>query len=170
MGWRIEDLNQCDEARFVELLGGVFEHSPWVAELVFDRRPFVSRENLLRVMTAEVRKAPRFQRMALLCSHPELAGREAEANRLTSDSRREQKGAGLDQCSADELEKIRALNRAYRDKFEFPFIIAVTGLDRHAIIAAMERRLGNEPEAEFESALDEVGKIARIRLEALIDE
>ena len=170
MGYRIEDLNQCDEARFVEVLGGIFEHSPWVAELAFDQRPFASREALHQAMSAAVRKAPRFQRMALLCSHPELAGREAESNELTRDSRREQRGAGLDQCSAEELERIRGLNRAYRDRFEFPFIIAVTGLDKHAVIAAMERRLGNEPGVEFDSALDEVDKIARIRLAALIDE
>lgn len=170
MGYRIEDINQCDEARFIELLGGIFEHSPWVAELVHDRRPFASRDELHEVMSAAVRQAPRFQRMSLLCSHPELAGREAESNELTHESRREQKGAGLDQCSARELEKIRYLNRAYRDKFEFPFIIAVTGLDKYAIIEAMERRLDNESVAEFESALVEVEKIARIRLHALIDE
>lgn len=170
MGYRIEDINQCDEVRFIELLGGIFEHSPWIAELVYDQRPFESREALHQVMSAAVRRAPRFQRMALLCSHPELAGSEARAGDLTRASRQEQSGAGLDQCSAEELETIEALNRAYRDKFEFPFVIAVAGLDKRRIIAAMESRLGNDPETEFESALDEVEKIARIRIDALIDE
>lgn len=170
MGYRIEDINQCDEARFVELLGSVFEHSPWVAELAFGRRPFASRKNLHEVMSAVVRRAPRFQRMALLCSHPELAGREARDGGLTRASRQEQSGAGLDRCSAEDLEKIESLNRAYRDKFEFPFVIAVAGLDRQQIIAAMENRLGNDPAVEFECALDEVEKIARIRIDALVDE
>ena len=170
MGLGIDAINRCDEARFVDLLGGIYEHSPWVAELVFDRRPFASRAALHEVMAAEMRRAPRLQRMALLCAHPELAGREAQTDGLTRESRREQRGAGLDQCSPQELDRIRSLNRAYREKFEFPFIIAVTGLDRHDIIAAMERRLANPPEDEFETALDEVEKIARIRLEALLDD
>lgn len=169
MSYRIDDINQCDEARFIELLGAIFEHSPWVAELVFDQRPFASRAALHAAMAAAVRRSPRFQRMALLCSHPELAGREARAGDLTRESRREQAGAGLDQCSADELEKIDSLNRAYREKFEFPFIIAVAGLDKRQIIAAMERRLGNDAATEFDTALDEVDKIARIRIDALID-
>jgi 2-oxo-4-hydroxy-4-carboxy-5-ureidoimidazoline decarboxylase len=170
MGYRIEDINQCDEACFIELLGGIFEHSPWIAELVYDQRPFASRDRLHEVMVTAVRQAPQFQRMALLCSHPELAGREARDGDLTRASRREQAGAGLDRCSAEELEKIEFLNRAYRDKFEFPFIIAVAGLDKQQIIAAMENRLANDPETEFESALDEIEKIARIRIDALIDE
>jgi 2-oxo-4-hydroxy-4-carboxy-5-ureidoimidazoline decarboxylase len=169
MGYRIEDINQCDAKRFVELLGGVYEHSPWVAELVYPRRPFASRENLHEIMAEAMQRAPRFQRMALLCNHPELAGREARAGNLTRDSRREQAGAGLDQCSAGELEQIRALNQAYREKFEFPFIIAVSGLDKRRIIEAMRRRLGNEAEDEFATALGEVEKIARIRIDALID-
>jgi len=169
MGYRIEDINQCDEKRFIELLGGIFEHSPWIAELVYDRRPFASREALHEIMAEAVRRAPQFQHMALLCNHPELAGREARAGNLTRDSRREQSGAGLDQCSAAELEHIQALNRAYREKFEFPFIIAVSGLDKRQIIEAMERRLRNEQSDEFATALGEVEKIARIRIDALID-
>ena len=169
MGYRIEDINQCEETRFIELLGGIFEHSPWVAELVYDRRPYASREALHEIMAEAVRRAPRFQRMALLCNHPELAGREARAGNLTRDSRREQSGAGLDQCSIAELEHIQLLNRAYREKFEFPFIIAVSGLDKRQIIEAMERRLRNEQSDEFATALGEVEKIARIRIDALID-
>jgi len=169
MGYRIEDINQCDEAQFVELLGGVFEHSPWVAEQVYRQRPFPSRASLHRAMSAVVGDSPRACRMTLLCSHPELAGREARAGDLTRESRREQAGAGLDQCTAEELVQIQALNRAYLDKFEFPFIIAVTGLDKGQIIAAMEKRLDNDLQSEFETALGEVEKIARIRIDALID-
>jgi len=88
MACPIEDINQCDEERFVELLGGVFEHSPWVAEQVRELRPFASRNDLHQAMSAAVGKAPRERRMALLRSHPELAGREASAGELTRDSRR----------------------------------------------------------------------------------
>ena len=105
----------------------------------------------------------------MLCQHPELAGKEAAAGELTDDSAREQAGAGLNQCSAGELALIRSLNRAYREKFGFPFIIAVSGLDKHQVIAAMQSRLDNTDSAEFATALGEVEKIARIRLDALID-
>jgi len=170
MGLPIDAVNNRSESDFVELLGEIFEHSPWVPQLVYPLRPFADRGALHRAMAAAVRQAPELQRMALLCSHPELAGKEAAAGSLTDASRREQAGAGLDQCSAAELRRIKALNQAYRDKFEFPFIIAVSGLDRLQIIAAMERRLENRREDEFATALGEVEKIARIRLAAIIDD
>lgn len=170
MGISIDEINQSSLARFVELLGAVFEHSPWVAELAYPEKPFASRDALYRVMADAVRRAPEVQRMALLCHHPELAGREAAAGTMTDDSKREQAGAGLDQCSADELLTMKSLNQAYRAKFEFPFIIAVSGLDKYQVIAAMETRLVNSAELEFDNAIGEVEKIARIRLDALIDE
>ncbi len=127
------------------------------------------REALHRAMTGEVGRAPRTQRMKLLRNHPELAGKEADDGTLTDESSREQAGAGLNRCSAGELTKITSLNRAYLDKFGFPFIIAVTGLDKFQIIATMERRLGNDEAQEFDTAIGEVGKIGRIRIDALID-
>ena len=165
----IDDINNSDEKAFVEKLGGIFEHSPWVAELVYPSRPFADTEQLHRTMVAAMRRAPRPQRMALLCAHPELAGREAESGSLTDESLREQAGAGLDHCSPQELQKIKTCNLAYRERFVFPFIIAVTGLNRGQIIDAMESRLGNDSDSEFDTALGEVEKIARIRLDALID-
>ena len=170
MGISIDEINQSSPARFVELLGAIFEHSPWVAELAYPERPFASRNELHRVMSTATSRAPEVQRMALLCQHPELAGKEADAGTLTDDSKREQAGAGLNQCTADELLTIKSLNQAYHAKFEFPFIIAVTGLDKFQIIAAMESRLGNSVGLEFDNAIGEVEKIARIRIDALIDE
>jgi 2-oxo-4-hydroxy-4-carboxy-5-ureidoimidazoline decarboxylase len=167
---QIDDINNCAAARFVELLGGIFEHSPWVAERVYARRPFADRADLHRKMVAEVNSASTQQRLDLLCQHPELAGREAAASSLTEASQREQAGAGLDQCNADELANIKHFNQAYGDKFGFPFIIAVTGLDKFQIMAAMEQRLGNAPDDEFETAVGEVEKIGLIRLEKLVDE
>jgi 2-oxo-4-hydroxy-4-carboxy-5-ureidoimidazoline decarboxylase len=170
MGLGIDKINQSDEARFVELLGGIFEHSPWVPELVFSQQPFASRDSLHQEMATAVRNAPEVMRMELLCRHPELAGKEADAGTLTSESMREQAGAGLNQCSAEELGKIKSLNLSYHSRFGFPFIIAVTGLDKFQIIAAMEGRLDHSRELEFDTALGEVEKIARIRINALIDD
>ncbi len=165
----IEALNHGSAAEFVERLGAIFEHSPWVAETVVDQRPFASRAELHRAMCSAVAAAPQMRRLELLRAHPELAGKQARDGALTAASTREQAGAGLDQCSAAELEKIQTCNRDYLDKFGFPFIIAVTGLDKFQIIAAMEQRLGNEREQEFDHALGQVEKIAHIRLSALID-
>ncbi len=166
----LDELNHADEADFVARLGAIYEHSPWVAEQVCGARPFPSREALAVAMAGAVAAAPEARKLALLRAHPELAGKEAEAGALTDDSKREQAGAGLDACTPAELTQIGELNRAYRDRFGFPFIIAVTGLDRHQIIAAMRHRLGSSPADEFATALAEVDKIARIRLAALIDD
>jgi 2-oxo-4-hydroxy-4-carboxy-5-ureidoimidazoline decarboxylase len=165
---RIDEINNCDPDRFTELLGGIFEHSPWVAERVFSRRPFRDHRDLHRAMASEVDSASQGRHLDLLCQHPELAGKEADAGSLTDASQREQAGAGLNQCSPEELARIRHFNRAYRDKFGFPFIIAVTGLDKFQIIAAMEKRLQHSPGDEFATALGEVEKIGLIRLEKLI--
>ena len=166
----IDQINNSDSARFIELLGGIFEHSPWVAERIYGARPFASRADLHSKMSAEVRKASMEQRRELLRQHPELAGKEADAGSLTEASEREQAGAGLNRCSADELTRINDFNQAYGAKFGFPFIIAVTGLDKQQILAAMQQRLEHTAETEFATAIGEVEKIALIRLNALIDE
>ena len=167
---RIDDLNEYNAARFVELLGDIFEHSPWVAERVYARRPFADRTELHRKMVDGVNSASLGRQLNLLCEHPELAGKEADAGSLTDASKREQAGAGLNQCNVEELAQIKHFNQAYREKFGFPFIIAVTGLDKFQIMAAMKRRLEHSSENEFTTALGEVEKIGLIRLEALIDE
>ena len=166
---RIQHINESDPSYFIDLLGGVFEHSPWVADQAFLLSPFTSRENLHESMVNIVRKAPPERQLELLCRHPELAGKEAASGHLTRASRNEQAGAGLDQCSADELAQLDRCNRDYRSRFGFPFIIAVTGLDKAAILAAMQRRLQNSREDEFRTALAEVEKIAWIRICALIN-
>lgn len=169
MSISIDQLNQSSEDGFIEVLGSIFEHFPWAAEQVYPERPFSSGEQLHRAMVNAVRRSPTETRLALLRSHPQLAGREASAGTLTDASEREQAGAGLDQCSAEELAEIDTLNQRYLNKFEFPFIIAVTGLNRYQIMDAMKIRLEHSPEDEFEAANAEVEKIARIRIDALID-
>jgi len=166
----LHSLNQFDRDQFVETLGGIFEHSPWVADMAYQDRPFNSSTQLHQAMVDAVNKSPKFQRMALICNHPELAGKEAAEGTLTNDSRQEQSRAGLDQCSAEELAQLQSLNLAYRKKFDFPFVIAVTGLDKTQIITAIESRLENSASLELDTSIAEIGKIGVIRLNALIDE
>ncbi len=166
----LASLNQYSKDQFVESLGGIFEHSPWVADLVYEDRPFETIGQLQQTMLEAVRHSPEMQRMALICSHPELAGKEAAAGTLTEDSHQEQARAGLDQCTAEDLAQLQSLNQAYRKNFEFPFVIAVTGLDKAQIIAALESRLKNSFTVEFDASIAEIGKISMIRLNTLIDE
>ena len=165
---RIRYINESDETAFVDLLGGIFEHSPWVAARAYMLRPFTSLANLHEAMVHIVRQAPEEMRLELLRQHPELAGREAAAGNLTAASQREQAGAGLNQCSAAELAQIEQFNKDYAERFGFPFIIAVGGLDKQQIIAAMQQRIDNSAEEELTRAISEVEKIALLRLDSLI--
>ena len=150
--------------------GGIYEHSTWVAEDVFAGGLTArddSAEGLAARMAAVVEAAARDRQLALLRAHPELAGKLAVRGELTADSRSEQASARLDQCSPQEFSRFTALNTGYGVKFGFPFIIAVRGLARADILAAFERRIGNSPAEEFRTALEQVHKIARLRLVAL---
>jgi len=166
----LTSLNQFNREQFIESLGSIFEHSPWVADLVYENRPFDSKVRLHQTMVEAVKQSPELQRMALICNHPELAGKEADEGTLTEDSQKEQSRAGLDQCTAAELTQLKSLNNSYLEKFDFPFVIAVTGLDKSQIIAAIELRLKNSAGDEFDTSINEIAKIGMIRLNALIDE
>jgi len=162
----VEALNGLSAAQFVARLGGIYEHSPWVAERAFAATPFASLDALHAAMERAMLDAPREEQLALVRAHPELLGK-LDAAQLTESSRAEQAGAGLDRCTTEQKARMQALNQAYRVKFGFPFIVAVKGLDWSGIIEHIERRLGNTPEAEFANALEEIARIARFRLEAL---
>lgn len=164
---QLSDLPDLDQADFVQYLDGIFEHSPWVAERSWAARPFDSVEALHSHMLKVVEQADPAEQKALICAHPELAGKEAEEGSLTEHSTGEQKGAGLDQCTAAELERLRGLNARYRERFGFPFVIAVKGLTRHQIMDKVDARLENDTKVEFQTCLTEIGKIARFRLDAL---
>lgn len=161
------ELNRLDLPAFMTRFGALFEHSPWIVERAYARRPWTSLSDLHGSMVAVVKEASRDEQLALLRAHPELAGREAEADTLTQDSRREQKSAGLDRLSRDELTQLRALNLAYRQRHGFPFIIAVRLRTKDQIFAELQARISNDVATELATALDEVGKITRLRLEAL---
>jgi len=164
----LQTLNQSDQQEFVKNLGGIFEHSPWVAEQVYALRPFESVNSLHQDMVKIVNQADRELRKTLICNHPELAGSEAESGTLTSESQNEQATAGLNFCSADELKRLREMNRLYLEKFGFPFVIAVKQLTRYDILEAIEKRLKNSAETEFQTCIQQIGKIAYFRLRDLI--
>ena len=153
---------------FVKRYGGIYEHSPWVAERAATSvDPDADVDAIAAAMADCVDDASRDEQLRLIRAHPDLAGKAQVAGELTASSAREQANAGLDQCSESEYERFQELNRAYHDKFGFPFIIAVRGRDRTEILAAFESRLSNHPAAEFATALAEIHKIARLRLEAM---
>ena len=157
-----------EKGGFVERYGGVFEHSPWVAEAAWERGPFASLDDLHRAMMAAVREAPRERQLALVRSHPELAGREAGAGTLTADSSSEQGRLGFTSLSRQEVNKMAELNRRYREKHGFPCIVALRlHATREGVMAEMERRLANESDVELEKALEEIGHITRGRLEKI---
>lgn len=160
--------SSLSRAAFVARFGGVYEHSPWVAEAVWDGGTVADSVGALaEAMRAAVEDAPEAARLALLRAHPDLAGRLALAGALTADSTAEQAAAGLDRCSPEELTAFQRLNTAYRARFGFPFIVAVRGLTREAILDRFGQRLGNGAAVEFRIALGEVHRIARLRLEAM---
>lgn len=164
----LSHLNQCGSSQFISLLAGIFEHSPWVAEQSVSRRPFESVDHLHRLMFETVLNSPDEKQLQLIRNHPELAGKEAESGSLTNESTQEQQGAGLDQCSANELAQLRELNQTYRERFGFPIVIAVKGLDRYDILALMQQRIDNNAEQEQQTCIEQIGRIARFRLDELI--
>jgi 2-oxo-4-hydroxy-4-carboxy-5-ureidoimidazoline decarboxylase len=152
---------------FVKRFGGVYEHSPWIAEAVYDARLRPAHDGVKALHTAmveAVETAPRERRLELLRAHPDLAGRLAIRGELTPASTAEQASARLDACTIEEYDRFQALNAEYTRKFGFPFIMAVRGRNRQEILAAFEQRIHNEPETEFRTALNEVHKIALLRL------
>ena len=153
---------------FLRLYGGIYEHSPWVAEQVWhseDRKVIHRFEKLHKAMKRIVNDAGRDRQLVLLRAHPDLAGRAAISGKLSEQSTVEQKGAGLDQCTPEEFTELQKLNASYQEKFGFPFIIAVRGLDRFDILASFRVRVKHSVEDEFSTALEEVHKIAQLRLE-----
>jgi len=162
--------DSLNEADFMTGFGGIYEHSPWVATTIWSQGLGSDDRQVAHFalrMQAIVDAAGHDRQLALLRAHPELAGKLAIAGGLTAESSSEQAGAGLDSCTPDEFARFSSLNDRYGARFGHPFIIAVRGLDRAAILTAFEARIDNDPETEFATALAEVHKIARLRLELL---
>ena len=166
---KLAEVNALPLAGFVAKFGGVFEHSPWVAERAWHRRPFASVDSLHQAMMEEVFKVNKEQRVALARAHPELAGAEANEGSLTADSSSEQARLGFTRLSRDELGTMSRLNREYRKKHGFPCIVALRlHSSRQGVMAEMERRIDNDSETELGNALEQIGHITRGRLAKLV--
>ncbi len=164
---------------FVRVFGGVYEHSPWIAETAWELGPGSgpdpgtspemdtardTAEGIHRAFRTVVDRAGEEKQLALLRAHPDLAGKLAIAGGLTAASNAEQAGADLGNCTPEEFEAFRSLNEAYKDKFGFPFILAVRGFHRTEILEIFRKRVNNDPETEFAEALEQVHRIALLRL------
>jgi N-carbamoyl-L-amino-acid hydrolase len=165
----LEPLNTATQAEFTALLDGTYEHSPWVAEAAWAKRPFATLAQLKRALVEAVRDAGPQAQLKLIRAHPELAGKAMVSKTLTAESTHEQGKAGLTDCTPEEFARIQQLNADYNAKFGFPFILAVrgprgTGLGKTEIIATFERRLGHPPDYERDEALRNIHRIAEIRL------
>ena len=162
------ELNRMGSADFAASIGDTFELAPWVAEAAVAKRPFAKVTALHEAMMGALRAAPRERQLDFLRGHPDLAGKAARSGALTDDSRREQASVGLDSLSEEELARFHRLNDAYKAKFGFPFMICVRRHTRDSILAQFERRLGNDANTEFASALQEVFYITRLRVAAKV--
>lgn len=163
----IADLSRVD---FIARFGGVYEHSPWVAEKCFDEglhQDAATASDLAGPFALLVEAAGPDLQMVLLRAHPDLAGKLAKAGGLTAESTSEQASAGLDQCTQAEFDEFTRLNAEYRDRFEFPYILAVRGRHRTEILDNFRARVGNDVATEFREALNQVHQIAKLRLETL---
>ena len=161
---KLADVNNMDHASFILHFGSIYEHSAWVAHGAWGRRPFRSVDALHAAMDSVMFAAPTAKQMELIRAHPELA----RLGQLTEASRCEQSRAGLDSLKENQIAKMNQLNAEYRNKFGFPFIICARLNDADSIVSAMRARLENNPEAEFQTALAEISKIARLRLADLV--
>jgi 2-oxo-4-hydroxy-4-carboxy-5-ureidoimidazoline decarboxylase len=157
-------LNALDRIAFVDTIGGVFEHSPWVADRTWDRRPFSTVDELHDVMVDEVAHATRAEQLDLLRAHPDLGTRA----RMTAASSNEQAGAELDRLSPQTYARLMQLNTAYRSRFGFPFILAVKGATADDVLSAIARRIDAAPDDEWVEALTQVARIARGRLDGIV--
>jgi 2-oxo-4-hydroxy-4-carboxy-5-ureidoimidazoline decarboxylase len=164
----LASLNALDRPAFTAALGHLFEHSPWVAEETWPHRPFASAESLHAALCATMRAAPRERQLALIRAHPDLAGRLAQQKQLTAESTREQASAGLDRLTDAELADFTRQNDAYKARFGFPFIICARLNAKNAILSAMQIRGGHDLDTEFATALGEIEKIARLRLQDVL--
>jgi len=164
MSFSLEQINAFSLTEFVEAFGWIFENSPWVAERAWADRPFHTALQLRERMTAEVADATHDEQLALLRAHPDLGTRA----RISPVSTSEQSGAGLDHLTPAEYATLLELNNAYKDKFGFPFILAVKGFGKAVILDSLQHRLESTADAEFKEALSQVFRIARFRLEEAV--
>jgi 2-oxo-4-hydroxy-4-carboxy-5-ureidoimidazoline decarboxylase len=164
----IPEINALDAETFVRIIGPVFEGSPWIARRAAAERPFAGFDSLHRVLCQTVREATETDKLKLIQAHPDLAGRVAQTGSLTTESVREQADAGLNTLTAEEAALFSSYNRRYSEKFGFPFVICARRNRKEAILKELGSRLSHSREEEIQAALDEIFKIAELRLRDLV--
>jgi 2-oxo-4-hydroxy-4-carboxy-5-ureidoimidazoline decarboxylase len=164
----LSDLNACGKDDFVGTLANIFEHSPWIAEQAAAARPFAGVKQLFDALKAAVDRAPSELRLALIKAHPDLADKTQRAAGLTAESSAEQNSVGLDRLSDAEYEAFERVNNAYRAKFGFPYIACVRRHTRDSILRDFERRLPNDAKTETQTSIEEICRIAALRVDQLV--
>ena len=165
----LAEINRYTPQQFSSAFGTVYEHSPWIAERAFARRPFASPLDLQLALYGVVQGASEGEKLALIRAHPELAGREAQAGTLTTASTREQAAAGLGKLSPDEAAELRRMNALYASRFGFPFVICARQNRKDAILGTLRARLSNTREQEIANAIAQIGEIARLRIADMVE-
>ena len=163
----LNQLHSLSRGEFVRIVGSVFEHSPWIAEATWPKRPFASVEELHRALCQTIADADKDNQLALIRAHPDLTGRLALAGQLTEESTMEQASSGLDKLTPEEIKLFQRNNTAYKEKFGFPFVICARLNNKEAILNGFRVRLQNSREQEMQAALTEIFKIAELRLRDL---
>lgn len=166
----LQEINALDKDTFIRTLADLFEGSPWIVTQAWSARPFTSKEQFYQTLCAIMYQAPVEQQIALLRTHPDLVGRAALAGTLSPASTNEQTAAGLDRLTAEEIATFQRLNQAYRDRFDFPFVICARENKKESILDGFGLRLQHTHQQEIEIALGEVAKICALRLHDLLDE
>src|ERR1700681_1594529 len=165
---KLADLNACSKDEFVAALANIFEYSPWIAEQAASSRPFAGVNALFGAMKAAVDRAPSELRLALIKGHPDLANKTQRAAGLTAESNDEQNSVGLDRLSDAEYEAFERVNNAYRSKFGFPYIVCVRRHTKDSILRDFERRLPNDAKTETQQSIEEICRIAALRVDQLV--
>jgi 2-oxo-4-hydroxy-4-carboxy-5-ureidoimidazoline decarboxylase len=164
----LSELNACSKDDFVAALANIFEHSPWIAEQAASMRPFAGVNQLFDAMKAAVDRAPSELHLALIKAHPDLADKTQRAAGLTAESSAEQNSVGLDRLSDAEYVAFERVNNAYRSKFGFPYIVCVRRHTKDSILRDFERRLPNDARAETQKSIEEICRIAALRVDQLV--
>jgi len=159
-------IEKLSEAEFTEVFGNIFENASWIAERLYEQKPFENFQDLSKKMISIFDKTDDESKLKILNSHPDLANK-TKIGSLTSDSNKEQSNAGLDKCTEAEFNEFKNLNTKYKNKFGFPFIIAVKGKNKSEILINFKKRILSEKKIEFDEAIKQVKQIASLRLEEL---
>ena len=162
----INKINKLSRTEFIEIFTNIFEKTKWIAEKLYNQKPFDGFEDLCTKMLRIFETASKEAQLKILKAHPDLADK-AMVNSLTANSRTEQSNVGLDQCSAEEFNEFKNLNNKYKQKYNFPFIIAVRGKNKVEILGEFKKRILNSNDDEFIEAIKQVVKIANLRLNEL---